>query len=224
MWAGLQAAAGLRPPGTAMFLQRNDMAPGRDPRRRPPAAGLPAGGARSARQAQVPRQGSLRAGVPLPVAEVVPLRLLPPLPPHQRPARSPPRRRPGCLSCRPREPPARPEALPREALTAGGSPSPVATASCPPTAGPAAQSCLPGRTRRAGDRPVHCPARTAPPGRGRGACWGRGDHREVPRRLGRREGGGGRISSERERGGGAGEPRARRVTHPRSPPGARRSG
>jgi hypothetical protein len=43
--AAPQAAAGPRlPPGGPLFLQRDDKAPGRDPRRRPPAAGLAAPG------------------------------------------------------------------------------------------------------------------------------------------------------------------------------------
>lgn len=55
-----------------MFLQRKDMAPGRDPRRRPPAARLPARGSpecpasQRASEHKFPRQESGFTGIPAP--------------------------------------------------------------------------------------------------------------------------------------------------------------
>lgn len=219
----------LRPPETAMLLQRNDTAPGRDPRRRPPAAGLPARGGPECR-ASTSSPGRNPCEVMFPSRwQRSSLSTLAPAPPR---AHSSLPTSPGPLGCLCRGPP--------------GIPGPTRGAS---RRGPHSrwESPAHGRRRLRPDSrprssalpvPEDAPSRGPPgpppgeessAGKGPVCVLGAGGGRAEQRRPGRREGGSGRggagrTRAERERKGGAGETRERRVTHPRSPPGARRSG
>lgn len=197
--------AGSKAPTTCSWTPR---------RRRPGAPG----------EHKFPRQESPRGGVPLPLAEVAPVR------PGPRP--SPSAQLAPCLAGTPRmsllgtpgNPRADPRSLRGRTARPRGSPEPTAAVFCAPTADSAAQPKLPWRTRRVGERPVGCAARTAP--RGRGQCVrvggrGRPGGVEETRAEGGRRGARGRRAGERR--GRSGAPGAR-VTHPRSPPGAHRSG
>lgn len=202
---GVQDCGQLQAPaacdGAALTKKRHG--PGRDPRRRPPAAGTPAGGPGAPGEHKLPRQESSRGGVPLPAGRG---RARPPRPsPLPKAQLAPwPRRGPEDVSAGDPESAGRPQELSGEGTARPrGVRSPRPRSSAPPQPTQRLSPSRPGRT---------------PPGR-RAPCWLRGEDssagkgpvcaRRRPgkagrrRRPGRRAGGAGRGGAGRERGGAA---------------------
>lgn len=208
--AGLRAAARPRPPATALLLQRNGTAPGRDPRRRPPAAGLPAGGgperqASTSSPGRSPCEAAFRSRWPRsrPSAPA----LAPPQAHSSLPASPGPR---GCLCWGPpgiRGP--TPGASGEGPHGPGGVRSPRPRSSAPPQPTQRLSPSCPGGLAGSESAPLAA-RRGQLRGEGASVCASAaGEGRAEWRRPGRRAGGAGRGGAGRERGGGAAALRAR---------------